>query len=86
MSCSGPDDGGLKYGRLRPGALYGRAGLCAATAGFSLIELLIALAMVGILLGVAMPAYERQVLRVQRGIAALTLETLRTRQEQYFAR
>ncbi|GAB3281100.1 type IV pilin protein [Parahaliea aestuarii] len=51
---------------------------------FSLLEMLIALCVVGLLLGVALPGYERQLQRVKRSTAIAALEHLRARQEQFF--
>ncbi|TXS91417.1 prepilin-type N-terminal cleavage/methylation domain-containing protein [Parahaliea maris] len=52
--------------------------------GFSLVELLVVTAIVAILLGVALPGYERQMLRVKRTTALAVLEQLRARQERFF--
>lgn len=53
-------------------------------AGFSLIELMIAVAIVGILASVALPAYTQYVLRGKLSEAHGTLLTLRTQAEQFF--
>ena len=53
-------------------------------AGFSLIELMIAVAIVGILASVALPAYTQYILRGKLSEAHGTLLTLRTQAEQFF--
>ncbi|WP_170150220.1 type IV pilin protein [Parahaliea mediterranea] len=65
--------------------MISRGWRCSAAAGFSLLEILIALCIVGLLLGVALPGYERQLQRVKRSTAIAALEGLRARQEQFFA-
>lgn len=60
--------------RLRP----------AGRPGFSLVELLVVMAIVALLLGVALPGYERQLQRVKRTTALGVLEQLRARQERFF--
>ncbi len=53
--------------------------------GFSLIELLIAIAIVGILFSIAMPSYDGAVQRGRRSDAVETLLALALKQEQYFS-
>ena len=53
-------------------------------AGFSLIELMIALAIVGILTGVALPAYQQQIVKTRRALAKGELLSVVARQEQYY--
>ena len=53
-------------------------------AGFSLIELLIALAIIGILTGLALPAYQQQIVKTRRTLAKGELMAVVARQEQYF--
>ena len=54
-----------------------------AQTGFSLMELLIAVAIVGILAAIAYPSYQSQVLRTKRTAAKTALSTLATGQEQF---
>lgn len=51
--------------------------------GFSLIELVIALAIVGILLAIALPSYREHVRKSTRAEAQSYLTTLASRQQQY---
>jgi len=52
--------------------------------GFSLIEMMVALAVAGILLFVALPGYQYAVLKSTRAAARATLMDVISRQEQYF--
>lgn len=52
--------------------------------GFSLVELLFALAIGALLLGLALPAYRDHVLGVRRSLAQAELMALQMRQAQYF--
>jgi len=52
--------------------------------GFSLVELLVALAIAAILLFVALPGYQFMVLKSTRAAARATLLDVVSRQEQYF--
>ena len=52
--------------------------------GFSLIELMIALAIVGILTGIALPAYQQQIVKTRRTLAKGELMAVVARQEQYY--
>lgn len=54
-------------------------------AGFTLIELMIALAVVAILAGIAIPEYSSQVLRSQLSAATGSLKEVRARMEQRYA-
>lgn len=53
--------------------------------GFSLIEILIVIAIIGILFSIAMPSYDGSVQRGRRADAVETLLSLALKQEQYFA-
>ena len=52
--------------------------------GFTLIEIMIVVAVVAILLAVALPAYQEQVRKTKRSLARAELQELLGRQEQYF--
>lgn len=54
--------------------------------GFTLVELLITIAILGLLVVVALPAYRESVLRSNRSDAQITLNRLATLQEQYYFR
>ena len=54
------------------------------TAGFTLIELMITIAIVGILAAVAMPSYKNYIRRGQQPEAFNTLSDYRTKMEQYY--
>lgn len=53
--------------------------------GFTLIELMIAVAIAAILAAIAYPSYQQYVTRTQRGIAKASLVQVMDRQAQYFA-
>ncbi|MBN1239360.1 MAG: prepilin-type N-terminal cleavage/methylation domain-containing protein [Gammaproteobacteria bacterium] len=53
--------------------------------GVSLLELLVAVAIVGILGSIAYPSYVRYVVRANRAVAKTVLVQVADRQEQYFA-
>lgn len=52
--------------------------------GFSLIELVIAMAVLAILVGVAVPAYTSFIQQSNRSVAKTALQDLATRQESYY--
>jgi type IV pilus assembly protein PilE len=52
--------------------------------GFTLIELMIVIAVVAILMLVALPAYQDQVRKAKRTVAKSELQDLLARQEQFF--
>ena len=54
------------------------------SAGFTLIEMMIVIVVVGILLMVALPGYERQTLKTKRSLGRAELQEVMARQEQYF--
>lgn len=51
--------------------------------GYSLLELLVALAIAAILLGLALPAYQQSIIRANRSAARLVLLEVAARQERY---
>ncbi len=52
--------------------------------GFTLIEVIVCVAIVAILLSIVLPAYQLQMLKSKRRIGAAALLTVLARQEQYF--
>ena len=52
--------------------------------GFTLLELLIAIAIVGILTAVALPSYQQSRFKTNRSDAHISLSSLATMQERYF--
>lgn len=54
-------------------------------AGFTMIELMIAVAVIGILSAIVYPNYQNYIIRANRGVGEATLLEVASRQEQYFA-
>ena len=52
--------------------------------GFSLIELMIALLIVGVLLVVSLPSYQQHMIQTRRALARAELQKVAVRQEQFF--
>ncbi len=52
--------------------------------GFTLIELMIAVAIIGILASIAVPAYQDYIFKARANIATSALADMRIRMEQYF--
>ena len=55
------------------------------TSGFTLIELMIAVAIIGVLASIAMPAYQGYIMKGKRSDAKAALITLQLAQEKYRA-
>lgn len=53
--------------------------------GFSLIELMVAVAIIGILVAIAMPSYSRYVVRGNRAAAQQTMLDMAQREQQFLA-
>lgn len=53
-------------------------------AGFTLIEVVVVVLVVAVLMTLALPAYQQQLLRMRRGLAVIELNALQLRQEQFF--
>ena len=56
----------------------------AATTGFTLVELMIVVAITAILMMIMLPSYQRHVLKAKRSIGRVELLAVLARQEQFF--
>ncbi|MAM69627.1 MAG: pilus assembly protein PilE [Gammaproteobacteria bacterium] len=56
------------------------------SSGFTLIELMVVVAIIGILAAIAIPAYQDSTMRANRSDAQITLSRLATLQERYYFR
>ncbi len=69
----------------RAGRRFGvKAGLSGCMKGFTLVELMVVVAIVSILASVAIPAYVNSVNRIRQGNAALLLMTARLEMEDFY--
>lgn len=67
-------------------ACRSRNGVVGPSAGFTLVELMVVVAIVGILAAIAIPSYQQYVLKSRRAEAQSYLHQLALKQEQYWAR
>ncbi len=56
-----------------------------ASAGFTLVELMVTVMIVGVLAAIAVPSYQKQVLKSRRTDAKTALLDLATREERYYS-
>jgi type IV pilus assembly protein PilE len=54
------------------------------SAGFTIVEIMIVIVVVGVLMLIALPGYQQQSLKTKRALAKSELQGLMARQEQYF--
>ena len=61
----------------------GRGGLKSPATGFSLIEMMIVLTIIGILISMAVPMYQKSILRAKESVLKNNLFTMRTVIDEY---
>ena len=74
---------GLRHRVTRPVGVGRAASCCRSTSGFSLLELMIVMAVLGILVAFAIPAYQDATVRAKEAVLRENLLHLRDSLEQY---